>query len=95
MRSLILVLVFSAGLSRAAEEIPQWVRDAASMPVHSYPAKVSSVALLSEEAVTVDVDGRRLMRERGAIRILQTGGGWRRIAPTTPAAGGSAIFRAG
>ena len=75
MRSLILVLVFSAGLSRAAEEIPQWVRDAASMPVHSYPAKVSSVALLSEEAVTVDVDGRRLMRERGAIRILQTGGG--------------------
>ncbi len=74
MRSLIVLLAFSAGISRAAEEIPQWVRDAASMPVHSYPAKVTAVVLLSEEAVTVDADGRRVMRERGAIRVLQTGG---------------------
>ena len=32
------------------------------------------MVLLQEEMVTVDADGRRVMRERGAIKILQTGG---------------------
>jgi hypothetical protein len=29
---------------------------------------------MQEEAVNVDTDGRRVMRERDAIRILQAGG---------------------
>jgi hypothetical protein len=55
----------------AADDIPQWVRDAAAQTSPTYPAKVSSVVLLQEEHLTVDPDGRRVMRERGVIRILQ------------------------
>jgi hypothetical protein len=58
----------------ATPDAPDWVRQAASKVVPSYPAKVSSVVLFQEEAVTVDPDGRRVMRERGAIRILQPNG---------------------
>jgi hypothetical protein len=57
----------------AQQDAPDWARQAASRTVPAYPAKVSSVVLFQEEAVTVDVDGRRVMRERGAIRILQKG----------------------
>ena len=35
---------------------------------------MTSVVLFQEEAVTVDPDGRRVMRERGAIRVLQASG---------------------
>jgi hypothetical protein len=59
--------------ARAADDTPPWVRDAAAQKIPDYPAKVSSVVLLHEESVTVDPDGRRVMRERGVIRILQAG----------------------
>jgi transglutaminase-like putative cysteine protease len=70
----ILLFAILASVLRAADDVPQWVRDAAATPAHGYPAKVSRVMLLSDEAVTVDPDGRRVMRERGAIRVLQSGG---------------------
>jgi transglutaminase-like putative cysteine protease len=61
-------------LARAAEDAPEWVKQLATTAVPSYSAKVDSVTLLQEEAVTVDPTGRRTMRERGAIKILQPGG---------------------
>jgi hypothetical protein len=61
-------------LLHAAGDAPDWVRQAMAGPAPSYPVKVPSVVLLQEEAVTVDTDGRRVMRERGAIRVLQPGG---------------------
>src|SRR5438309_289674 len=76
MRGILKELVFLAlagAMARAADEIPDWIRQAATRAVPTYPAKVTSVVLLQEEAVTVDVDGRRVMRERGAIKILQPG----------------------
>jgi transglutaminase-like putative cysteine protease len=63
-------IVWCGAALRAADDVPQWVRQAAAVAVPTYPAKVSSVVLFQEEAVTVDVDGRRVMRERGAVRIL-------------------------
>src|SRR5580698_5063239 len=69
--SIVLLAFFAVPLVRAAEDVPAWVRQAAAVPVPNYSAKVTSVVLLQEEAVTVDPDGRRVMRERGAIRILQ------------------------
>jgi Domain of Unknown Function with PDB structure (DUF3857) len=57
----------------AGQDVPQWVRDAASVPAPVYPPKVASLVLLQEEQVTVDADGRLVMRERGAVRILQQG----------------------
>jgi len=67
------LLVIVAPLLHAAAEAPDWIRQAA-VPQPAYPAQVTAVVLLHEEAVTVDPDGRRLMRERGAVRILQPGG---------------------
>jgi hypothetical protein len=57
----------------ACQDVPQWVRDAASLPAPVYPPKVATMVLLQEEQVTVDADGRRVMRERGAVRVLQQG----------------------
>jgi hypothetical protein len=60
--------------ARAAERgAPDWAMAAAATPAPAYPDKVSSVMLLREEAVTVAPDGSRVMRERGAIRVLQPG----------------------
>ena len=70
----LLVLAFTATVLTAAEDAPSWAREAASQTVPDYPSKVNSVVLLQEEMVTVDADGRRVMRERGAIKILQPGG---------------------
>ncbi len=67
----ILLLGLASITMRAANDVPDWVRQAAAQSVPSYSAKVTSVYLLREEAVTVDPDGRRVMRERGVLKILQ------------------------
>ncbi len=68
----LLLLTIAGGLSGAgSNDAPEWAKQAFAMQAPSYPAKVSSVVLMHEESVTVDPDGRRVMRERGAIRILQ------------------------
>src|SRR5258708_3228066 len=70
----LLLLALTATVLTAAEDAPSWAREAASQTVPDYPSKVNSVVLLQEEMVTVDADGRRVMRERGAVKILQPGG---------------------
>jgi len=70
---LCLILMVPGGAMWAANEAPDWAREAAALPVPEYPAKVTSVVLFQEESVTVEADGTRVMRERGAIRILQLG----------------------
>lgn len=64
------VLLMAAALY-GADNVPDWARTAAAQPVPAYSAKVYAVALLQEESVTVDTDGRRIMRERGVIKVLQ------------------------
>ena len=56
-----------------AESVPQWVTDAASAPAGAYPAKALCVVLFSEETLTVDADGRRVIRERGVWKVLHRG----------------------
>jgi hypothetical protein len=70
----VLLLGLTATALTAAEDAPSWVREAAAQTVPDYSAKVTSVVLLQEEMVTVDADGRRVMRERGAVKILQSDG---------------------
>lgn len=73
-RNLILILIAAAGISAgAADTLPDWAKEAAARPVPDFSSKVPAVVLFQEEAVTVDPDGRRVMRERGAIKILQPG----------------------
>ena len=69
----LLWLALAAALAHAANDVPDWVKQAASADLPSYPAKVTNVTLLREEAVTVDVDGHRVLRGRGVIKILETG----------------------
>src|SRR6266511_3574242 len=70
MRLLLLVTI-GAALASAADEFPSWARDAASQTVPAYPGKVEVVVLLHDESVSIDADGKRLMRERGVIKVLQ------------------------
>src|SRR5262245_1992221 len=77
MRFLITPLVLIAFVARAAHaanEPPDWVKEAAAWKPPEYGIKVTAVVLLHEESVTADADGRRVMRERGVIKILQPGG---------------------
>ncbi len=73
MNYLLAFLLAGGGLVMA-KDAPQWVIDAARQPARSdYPARVSTVVLLQEEQLTVDAAGKRVMRERGVLRILGTG----------------------
>jgi len=71
LTTLLLSVVLTAGVVPAAEDVPDWVRQAAASAIPTYSPKVTSVVLLQEESVTVDPDGRRVMHERGAMKILQ------------------------
>jgi hypothetical protein len=55
----------------AAEDVPDWVRQAAAQSTPAYPAKVYAADLLHEENVSVDAEGHRVMRERKVIKVLQ------------------------
>jgi hypothetical protein len=67
-----LAVFLAFGLSLlAADPAPQWVRDVAAQNVPSYVPKVSKVVLLQEEHLTVAPDGRRVIRERGALKFVQ------------------------
>jgi hypothetical protein len=71
MKTALLLLLANAVMS--AKDIPAWVREAGQQPVKSdYPAKVTRVALLQEERLAVDADGKRVMTERRATRILRS-----------------------
>ena len=72
--SILLALTLACAAARAADPIPDWVTQQAAAKVATYPDRVSLVVLFREEAVTLDPDGRRVMHERGAVRILQPGG---------------------
>lgn len=66
--------LFLAGALYAADELPDWARQAAGMKPPEYPAKAAEVVLLHEETLTVAPDGKRTMRERKAVKIVQRGG---------------------
>ncbi len=70
----LLLLALACAWLYAADDAPEWARQAAATTVPGYPAKVTSVVLFQEETVAVDADGKRVMRERGAIKILEAGG---------------------
>ncbi len=65
------LLLLAAANSRGADELPAWAKEAAGLTAPKYPTAVRAVELLHEETVTVAVDGSRVMRERGVVRVLQ------------------------
>jgi transglutaminase-like putative cysteine protease len=67
----LLTLLVPKGI--AANDVPDWVKALSVQKVPEYPAKITSAILFQEEFLTVDADGKRTMRERGAVKILQPG----------------------
>src|SRR5882724_1390388 len=67
-----LLLLLAHGLI-TAKDIPAWVRQAGQQQTKSdYPAKVTTLTLLREERLSVDPDGKRVMTERRATKILRS-----------------------
>src|SRR5258708_5644417 len=67
-------LLWTAAWAFAADDIPQWVRDAAAQAVPAYPGKVDVAVLLNEEQLSIENDGKRVMRERGALKCIARNG---------------------
>jgi len=72
-RALIAGLLGAAGLS-AAEQAPDWLREAFTRRVPAYEANVPGVVLLKLTHVTVEESGRVVRSTREAIRILSREG---------------------
>jgi Domain of Unknown Function with PDB structure (DUF3857)/Transglutaminase-like superfamily len=70
----LLLMICLGTAARGANDPPDWVKQAAARTTPEYGVKVISAVLLQEEAVTVEPDGRRVMRERGVVKVLQPGG---------------------
>src|SRR5262245_59229749 len=69
-----LVLLALLGGVSAADEAPDWLREAASLKSPVYDKEVSAVVLLNEQRVSVDEDGKVTTVERHAVRILSRDG---------------------
>jgi hypothetical protein len=71
---LLLGIGLLAGAAWAGDDVPPWLRDAATAPPGTYDRKVPAVVLLHEQQVTVDASGKTETIERGAVRILNREG---------------------
>src|SRR6266849_696221 len=61
-------------MASAADDTPNWVREAAGFTPPKFDAKVPAVVLLNEQHVVVDQSGRRTCTTRRAVRILSREG---------------------
>jgi transglutaminase-like putative cysteine protease len=72
MKQLLCCCVFAmmAAKPSPAQDVPQWVREAAASAVPGFGPKISAVVLLAEERVTVESDGRIVTTIHRATRLL-------------------------
>jgi transglutaminase-like putative cysteine protease len=64
-------LILFATALMAGDDVPAWVREAATQQTATYPAKVAMVTLLDDETLTIQADGRQVTHERVAVKMLQ------------------------
>ena len=64
------VVVAGRAPIRAGDDVPSWLRQAASTPHPPYENRVPAVVLHSEQSVKVDEDGRVTTTERRALKVL-------------------------
>jgi hypothetical protein len=57
----------------AADDVPAWVRAAASRPTPTAPGRAPAIVLFQEEILNVDAAGRRVIHERAVVRKLTAG----------------------
>ena len=75
MCRLLAFLILSAQIAAfAADEAPQWMRDAAAATLPAYGPKVSAVVLLRDRTISIDETGKALNTVRFAIKVLNKEG---------------------
>ena len=72
--SLLLCVLALCGLAPAADDAPQWLKQAASVSVPSFDREVPAVLILNEQSIAVDAGGRQKSLVRSALRILKQQG---------------------
>lgn len=65
---LLAALLFASRLS--AEDLPLWLKEAATQAHPVYSGKVKAVVLLKEEQVSADATGKQISTIRGVIKVL-------------------------
>src|SRR5215468_8373270 len=73
-------LTISVASRLAAQDLPQWIRDASNVTVPTYGPKTSAVVLLAENRVSVESDGRIITTTHRVIRLLTREGRPRSVA---------------
>lgn len=81
--SLILILLAFVSPTLAGDDVPTWLRQAATITVPSYDKEVSAVTLLNESRVAVDENGKVVTINTYAVRILSRDGRGEATAVTT------------
>lgn len=69
-----LFLLCCVGLARAADDPPEWLRQAASVVPTNYAKNVPAVVLLVEQNIRVDEDGKVTKNQRKVVKILSKEG---------------------
>lgn len=64
----------STEATHAAEDAPPWLRQAAGMSAPAQSKYVPAIALLREQSIRVEEDGRVTTVERGAVKVLTNEG---------------------
>jgi transglutaminase-like putative cysteine protease len=70
----LIALLLASENALAGDDVPQWLRSAASSAAPSYAKTVPAVVLLSERNIKVDDDGKVTTTERRAIKLLTNEG---------------------
>ncbi len=74
-RQLIIALLFGVAVLQAGQEqAPDWVHEASTRTLPTYPPEAHSATLIRETHITVEPDGSTVEERRGAVRILTTEG---------------------
>lgn len=68
--ALFLIVAILPGIALAGDAPPPWLTTASAAPLPDYGDKVHAAVLLQEREVRVEPDGRMVVAERGAIRVL-------------------------
>ena len=68
------IVLFAASTARADVSVPDWVRQAASQTLPSYPPDTNAVVLLSDESDTVTGPGEYVEHTRRVVKILRPDG---------------------
>ena len=74
LRSILALLLVVAPVFAAASTTPDWMRAAASSPVHAYPPDTNAVVLLDESTANITAPGEVEFSSRRLVRILRPEG---------------------